>query len=316
MFLEKKILLFFLITTYCFSQKQYAIRTIAFYNVENLFDTINDTSKKDELSPMMKIKQNRSKIYWDKIDKLSSVILQIGSEKTNDSPAILGIAEIENESVLQDLIAAEKLRKKHYEIIHFDSPDARGIDVALLYQPNYFKPIHYEVFNPNIYVENKKIKTRDILWVNGFLDGEEIMEQIREQDNNAKIIIMGDFNDDPTNTSLKKILKTKAKKQKLQEGDIYNPYEKMFKKGLNTLGYRDNINLFDQILINTSLTKMDNNDFSTYKMFRTGIFNKPFLTQNKGRFKGYPFKSFSNNQYTYGYSDHYPVFMYLIREKR
>ena len=345
--LKTIIFMFFNVILSCYSQKQYKIRTIGFYNLENLFDTINDVSKKDELSPIMELKNERSKVYWDKIEKLSDVILQVGTEKTNTSPVILGVAEIENKAVLKDLINSEKLRKKRYDIIHFDSPDGRGIDVALLYQSRYFKPIHYESFNPNIYSENTKINTRDILWVQGFLDNEEvniivnhwpsrrggeikssplrekaaykvtqIIEQIRENNTDAKIIIMGDFNDDPTNTSLKKVLKTKADKENLQKNDIYNPYENMFKKGLNTLGYRDNINLFDQILVSKPFLNIEKQDFSTYKLFKAAIFNKRFLTQKKGRSKGYPFRSFSNGKYTGGYSDHYPVYMYLIKEKK
>ena len=336
------------ISTQLFSQKEYKIRTVGFYNLENLFDTINDTSKKDELSPMMEIKSNRSKVYYDKLDKMSEVIAQIGEEKTHNAPVILGVAEVENETVIKDLIKTEQLKKKRYGIIHFDSPDGRGIDVALLYQPRYFKPVHYEVFNPNIYKENKKIKTRDILWVNGYLDDEEIniivnhwpsrrggeakssplrekaaykvtqiIEKIREQDKDAKIIIMGDFNDDPTNKSFKKVLNTQANTKGLAKNDIYNPYEKMFHKGLNTLGYRDNVNLFDQILLSRSLVDYNKTkDFSDFKMFKSGIFNKSFLIQKKGRYKGYPFRSFSNNQFTGGYSDHYPVYMYLIKEKK
>lgn len=334
-----------------FSQKKgkkYNIRTAAFYNLENLFDTINDTSINDEASPMMELKTNRSKVYWNKIDKLGSVILQIGEEKAKTSPALLGVVEVENEAVLQDLVNSKNLKKKNYGIIHFDSPDKRGIDVALLYQKRYFKPVHYEVFNPNIYEKNFKIHTRDILWVNGYLDDEEvniivnhwpsrrggeaksrplrekaaykvtqIIEKIRENDEDAKIIIMGDFNDDPINSSFKKVLKTKKKKKNLSENDIFNPYEKMFANGLNTLGYRDNINLFDQILVSATLVnKKGEKDFSNYKMFKAGIFNKRFLTQKKGRYKGYPFRSFSNGQYTGGYSDHYPVYMYLIKEKK
>lgn len=343
------ILFSFFVITIGYSQKKYNIRTVAFYNVENLFDTINDTSKKDELSPMMQLKSNRSEVYWDKLDNISDVISQLGSKKAKNSPALIGVAEVENEAVLQDLVKSKKLRKKNYGIIHFDSPDDRGIDVALLYNPRYFKPIHYEVFNPNIYADNMKIRTRDILWVNGYLDNEEInvivnhwpsrrggesktrplrekaafkvtqvIEKIRENNAAAKIIILGDFNDDPTNTSFKEVLKTKADKEKLQENDIYNPYENMFKKGLNTLVYRDNINLFDQILISTPLLNLDENnkDFSTYKMFKSAVFNKRFLTHRKGRYKGYPFRSFSKGKYTDGYSDHYPVYMHLIREKK
>lgn len=128
---------------------------------------------------------------------------------------------------------------------------------------------------------------------------------------------MGDFNDDPTNKSFKKVLKTKKTKNNLTENDIYNPFEKMFSKGLNTLGYRDNINLFDQILISYPLVNTKNNtSFTNYKMFKAGIFNRRFLTHKKGRYKGYPFRSFSNGKYTGGYSDHYPVYMYLIKRKQ
>jgi len=127
-----------LITVYSsFSQndeKTYKIRTLAFYNLENLFDTINDVTKNDEASPMMELKGNKSKVYWDKIDKLASVISQIGEEKTKTSPAIIGVSEIENVSVLEDLVKSVHIKKKNYGIIHYESPDKRGIDVALLYQ--------------------------------------------------------------------------------------------------------------------------------------------------------------------------------------
>ena len=339
-------ILFLLSTTIVTSQKKYDIRTIAFYNLENLFDTINDVTKKDELSPIMEITNNRSKVYWDKIDKLSEIILKIGHEKSNNSPVILGVAEVENEKVLHDLVNSPKLIQKPYNYLHINSPDGRGIDVGFLYQPRYFKPIHYEAFNPNIFRDNQKINTRDILWVQGFLDNEkvnfivnhwpsrrggeakssplrekaafkvtQIIEQIRENDENAKIIIMGDFNDDPINKSIKQVLKTKANKEYLQQNDIYNPYENMFKQGFSTLGYRDNINLFDQILITHSLVNLNKNTLNTYKMFKAGVFNKRFLTQKKGRYKGYPFRSFSNGTYTGGYSDHYPVYIYVIKEQ-
>ena len=327
--------------------KKYHIRTIAFYNLENLFDTINDISINDEASPMMKLKSNRSKVYWDKIDKLTSTIAQIGLEKANTSPAIIGVSEVENLSVLEDLVKSKHLVKKGYGVIHYDSPDKRGIDVALLYQKRYFKPVHHEVFNPNIYRDNFKVYTRDQLLVSGYLDDElihiivnhwpsrsggeaksrplrekaayqntKIFAQIREQDTKAKIITMGDFNDDPINSSFKKVLKTKGLKKKVGELDIYNPYEDLHKRGFNTLAYRDNLNLFDMILISSPLLDKGKKDFSTYKMYKAMIFNKRFLTDKKGQYKGYPFRSFSNGGYTGGYSDHFPVYMYLIKEKK
>ncbi|SDU25880.1 Endonuclease/Exonuclease/phosphatase family protein [Polaribacter sp. Hel1_33_78] len=349
---KKTYLLFLLMFTICvtFSQKnqnKYSIRTIAFYNLENLFDTINDTSINDEASPMMELKSNRSKVYWDKIDKLASTIAQIGLDKANTSPAIIGVSEVENLGVIEDLVKNKHLVKNNYGIIHYDSPDKRGIDVALLYQKKYFKPIYHEAFNPNIYKNNFKVYTRDQLLVSGYLDDElihvivnhwpsrsggeaksrplrekaayqntKIIDQIRENDPNAKILILGDFNDDPINSSFKNILKTKRKKKNVGKNDIYNPYEDLFTRGFNTLVYRDNLNLFDMILISSPLLDRGVKDFSNYKMFQAMIFNKRFLSDKKGKFKGYPFRSFSNGGYTGGYSDHYPVYMYLIKEKK
>ena len=329
------------------NQNKYSIRTIAFYNLENLFDTINDTSINDEASPMMELKSNRSKVYWDKIDKLASTIAQIGLDKANTSPAIIGVSEVENLGVIEDLVKNKHLVKNNYGIIHYDSPDKRGIDVALLYQKKYFKPIYHEAFNPNIYKNTFKVYTRDQLLVSGYLDDElihvivnhwpsrsggeaksrplrekaayqntKIIDQIRENDPNAKILILGDFNDDPINSSFKNILKTKRKKKNVGKNDIYNPYEDLFTRGFNTLVYRDNLNLFDMILISSPLLDRGVKDFSNYKMFQAMIFNKRFLSDKKGKFKGYPFRSFSNGGYTGGYSDHYPVYMYLIKEKK
>ncbi|MDA9339448.1 endonuclease/exonuclease/phosphatase family protein [Polaribacter sp.] len=324
--------------------KKYAIRTIAFYNLENLFDTINDITKNDEASPMMELKGNRSKVYWDKIDKLASTIAQIGKDKANTSPAIIGVCEVENSAVLEDLIASKHLKKQQYAFVHYESPDKRGIDVALLYQQRYFKPIFHQAFNPNIYRNNRKVYTRDQLLVSGYLDDEllhvivnhwpsrsggeaksrplrekaayqntKIIAQIRLKDPSAKILIMGDFNDDPINTSLKNGLKTKAKKENVTATDIFNPYEVLFQKGFHTLGYRDNLNLFDQILISEPLLDKGEKEFSTYKMYKAMVFNKRFLTTRKGKYKGYPFRSFSFGNYSGGYSDHYPVYLYLIK---
>lgn len=326
--------------------KKYAIRTIAFYNLENLFDTINDPTINDEASPIMELKFNRAAVYWDKIEKLASTIAQIGLEKSKTSPAIIGVAEVENRGVLEDLVKSKHLLKNNYGIIHYDSPDKRGIDVALLYQKKYFNPVFHEVFNPNIYRGNRKVFTRDQLLVSGYLDDEfihlivnhwpsrsggeaksrplrekaayqnvKIIKKIREKDADAKIILMGDFNDDPINASFKKVLKPKRKKKNVGKNDLYNPYENMYRKGFNTLAYRDNLNLFDMLLISAGLVDGGEKDFSSYKMFQAKIFNKRFLSDSKGKYKGYPFRSFSNGGYTGGYSDHYPVYIYLIREE-
>ncbi len=343
------LLILFSTTTFLgYSQeKQFKIRTIAFYNVENLFDTINDPNKYDETSPIMELKGNKSKAYKSKIKNMAMVISKIGLEKTNTSPTIIGLAEVENKKVLEDLIATDVLKDKHYGIIHFDSPDERGIDVALLYKKQAFKPIDQKNYELRLWDEiGRRDHTRDQLLVSGILDGElvyfivnhwpsrrggeaksshkrekaawlttQIIEEVRVETSNAKIIIMGDFNDNPNNSSLKKVLKTIGKKKEVTKDDIYNPMENMFKRGFNTLKYRDNINLFDQILISSSLLTTTN-EYDTYKMFKANIFNPQFLITKSGRYKGYPFRSFSNGIFSGGYSDHFPVYIYLIKEKK
>ncbi|WP_205757890.1 endonuclease/exonuclease/phosphatase family protein [Lutibacter sp. HS1-25] len=328
-----------------FSQNKYEIRTVAFYNLENLFDTENDTLTDDEASPIMAIIENREEVYLQKLNNMAKVISEIGFEDANNSPVILGVAEVENRKVLEDLVHTDFLKDKNYEIIHYDSPDLRGIDVGFLYQPAFFNPISHETFELRLWDENgMRNYTRDQLLVSGYLNGElihiivnhwpsrrggeevssakrekaaylntEIIKKIRENDSNAKIIIMGDLNDDPINKSLKEVLKTKGDKNNVVEGDIYNPTEQMFKRGENTLAYRDNINFFDQMMVSSTFLTQ-NNTYDSYKLYKVKVFNPPYLTTQTGKYKGYPFRSFAGGNFTGGYSDHYPVYMYLIRE--
>lgn len=344
----KILLIYFLIfTTYTYSQKKYDIKTVAFYNLENLFDTENDTLINDEASPIMEIKENREETYQLKLQNMAKVISEIGEKDTKNSPVILGVVEIENRKVLEDLIATDYLKSKKYGIIHYNSPDLRGIDVALLYQPSFFRPTHHQTFELKLWEsDGTRIYTRDQLLVSGYLGDElihiivnhwpsrrggeeksrptrekaaflntQIIEQIKLTDPNPKVIIMGDLNDDPINSSLKNILKTKAKKSDVKEGDIYNPMEDMFRRGQNTLVYRDNINLFDQIMF-TSPLLAHKKEYSSYKMYKAGVYNPQYLTTQTGKYKGYPFRSWSYGSFTGGYSDHYPVYIYLIKETK
>lgn len=339
------LLLFFTLSKPVFSQTEYQIRTVGFYNLENLFDTVDDPDKNDESSPIMGIEENRDEIYQKKLNNMAKVISEMGVKEAKNTPVILGVAEVENRQVLEDLIATDSLKNKQYSIIHYDSPDKRGIDVALLYQQRYFKPTHHETFELRLWdTDGKRIYTRDQLLVSGYLDDElihiivnhwpsrrggetassykrekaaylttQIIEKIKLGDPNPKIIIMGDLNDDPTNKSLKEVLKTKSKKAEVQEGDIYNPTEDMFRRGQNTLAYRDNINFFDQIMF-TSPLLTTKKEYSTYKMYKVNVFNPQYLTTQTGKYKGYPFRSFAGSNFLGGYSDHYPVYMYLIKE--
>jgi hypothetical protein len=349
--------------------KKYIVHTVAFYNLENLFDTINGTNNDEEWLPDGAMRWTGKK-YKKKLNNLSKVLSEIGtSENPNNSPTLIGGCEIENRRVLEDLVKQPELINKDYGIIHFDSPDKRGIDVALLYQKKHFKPTSFVNIPLMIYknqevkvdkkdkdkdkeeeseegveadVKSNRVYTRDQLLVTGFLDGEEInvivnhwpsrsggekrsspyreaagrlnrkiMDSLIKINPNAKIITMGDLNDGSYNKSVKKEIGAKLKKTELSEPrDIYNPFEQMAKDGNATLFYRDSGDIFDQIMVSQQLVTPEN---GLYKYWKAGIFNKPYLIQTTGQYKGYPLR---NNPSEPGFSDHFPVYIYLIKEKK
>lgn len=327
------------------NERQYKIVTIAFYNLENLFDYEDDPiTFDDDRTPEGKDHWTQA-IYEAKTANMAKVIADIGAELTGTSPVIIGVCEVENRQVLEDLLNEPALVEKDYGIVHYDSPDRRGIDVALLYQKKLFIPTNYTAHELFLYDDHdldKRIYTRDQLLVSGMLDGEKIhvivnhwpsrsggeersrpkrikaaelnkriIDSIFSEEPYAKIITMGDLNDDPTSKSIKDILNAKKNKENLGLKELYNPMEKMHKKGMGTLAYRDAWNLFDQIILSSELLKQD---YKTYGFYKAGIFNKNYLQTPRGQYKGYPFRSFANG-YTGGYSDHFPVYIYLIKEK-
>jgi hypothetical protein len=326
--------------------KKYKAYTLAFYNVENLFDLDDDPEKKDEESPLMKLKNNREKAYLQKLQNIGQVIGEIGFEITRTSPALIGLAEIENRKVLEDLLNTKALRSKNYGIVHTDSPDARGIDVALLYQKSAFVPVHHQSHTLKIWSEEgHRIPTRNPLVVSGFLGDEwvhmivnhwpsrrggetksrrlrekaaslnkHIADSIFQREPGAKIALLGDFNDDPNNSSLKKILNSQKSDQNLADTLFYNPFEMLFKKGYNTLGYRDNLHLFDQILLSGAWISK-NKSFQQLSLFKSGIYNPEYLYLSQGRYKGYPYRSFVSGNFTGGYSDHFPVYVILLKKQ-
>ena len=338
------ILLIFL-TNFLYSQNEYQkFHTVAFYNVENLFDTINDVNKNDEASPIMEIEKGRTEIYNKKLKNLSKVISEIGYSETNSFPTIVGLSEVENKTVIEDLINTGKLKDGNYGISHFDSPDARGIDVALIYRKEFFKVLneknHKLILNDD--TSGEIIFTRDQLVVDGLLEGDryfliinhwpsryggelrsrpfrnkaaklniKIIDSLNSTHKNPKIITMGDFNDDPKNESIKYILNSKNYQLNLNDNDLYNPYENMHTEGIGTLVYRGYWNLFDQIIISRSLLNKSSKAFSFYNSF---IFKEKYLINQDGNYKGYPFRSFAGGRYLDGYSDHLPVYILLIKE--
>ena len=175
--------LFFLLISLCFfidgnaqEKKKYIAHTIAFYNLENLFDTENDPDKFDEASPIMEMKGDVEEVYKKKVRNMARVIADIGLDVTNNTPAIIGVSEVENIKVLEDLVNDPLLLKKDYGIVHYHSPDARGIDVALLYQKSIFTPTTTRSHELNIFddISKKRVYTRDQLLVTGNFDGEQM----------------------------------------------------------------------------------------------------------------------------------------------
>ncbi|MGJ8591635.1 MAG: endonuclease/exonuclease/phosphatase family protein [Aquaticitalea sp.] len=324
--------------------KKFKIHTLAFYNLENLFDTINDPTKNDEATPMMEMKTGRQQAYNKKIHNMARVISDIGSDEAKNSPAILGVCEVENREVLVDLVNDPLLLGKDYGIVHYDSPDRRSIDVGLLYQKALFTPITTSSHELKIYddVTRNRVYTRDQLLVTGKLDGEiihiivnhwpsrsggearsrskrvaaaklnkHIIDSLQIIDPYAKIFTMGDLNDDPTNASVKEELKAVEDKEDVKIKGIFNPYEHFYKIGLGTTAYRDAWSLFDQIMMTQPLLEKD---YSSYRFYKANIYNKYYLTTKRGRWKGYPYRSWGDGGFTDGFSDHFPVYIFLVKE--
>lgn len=333
------ILWFLVITINLFSQKESKIYPIGFYNLENLFDTKREIKIYDEdFTPSGKFRWTEDK-YRKKLNNLAYVINQLGKDSNPDGFAILGVAEVENEKVIRDLINMPLLKNKNYKIVHKDSPDPRGIDVGLIYNPAMFTVSSYKIY-PFKSPGRKKNRTRDILVVSGTLAGESVCilvnhwpsrqaegsEALRERAgsickqisdsifrNNPKtgIIIMGDMNDNPNDRSTKIALNAKWDKRDVKSGGLFNTMWQIYDNGVGSLKYKGKWDLFDQIIISQNLLSEGINKLIFQRAY---VFNKDFLFQKSGRFKGYPLRTFSGTTFLNGYSDHFPTLIYLTKE--
>lgn len=346
--------------------KSYIVHTVAFYNFENLFDTINNPNIDEEWLPGGAQNWTSTK-YRQKLENLSRVLSEIGTTENSKAPVLIAGCEIENRGVLEDLVKQPKMLLNDYGIVHFDSPDKRGIDVALLYQKKHFKVtssinvpliIYRKQLDASakrkneaddasddkseVELTSERVYTRDQLLVTGFLDGEEIniivnhwpsrsggekrsspfreaagalnrkiIDSLVKINPNAKILTMGDLNDGSYNRSVKVGIGAKLKKTELKEtGDIYNPFEQMAKEGNASLFYRDAGDIFDQIMVSQQFV---NPDYSSFRYWKAGIYNKPYMIQTTGQYKGYPLRHSINEV---GFSDHFPVYIYLIKQTK
>lgn len=290
-------------------------------------------------------KNYTSKSYQQKLTNESRVISELGTQYTKTLPSIVGLIEIENRQVIKDLIKQPALNKLDWGIVHYNSYDARGIDVGLIYQKKRFTVTDSYKKELAIFDEDgKREYTRDLLVVKGLLDGEKIAvfmnhwpsrrggeaaslakrnfaaNTLREEMNKVKteapetlLFAMGDFNDDPVSPSLKNYLKAVGEKKDLsEEYPYYNLMYKMFKQGVASLGYRDAPNLFDQIIV--SKNALSENVQKNYSVYKAEIYAPNYLITSEGPFKGYPFRSWAGDVFTGGYSDHFPAFVVLQKE--
>lgn len=344
-------ILFIFLTLFIFGlqsysqSKEYVVSCVGFYNLENLYDTIDDPKTNDEEFLPTGAKLYTGSLYKEKLNHMATVIGMMAKELTPDGIALLGVAEVENRLVLEDLCKQPELSKNNFSIVHFDSKDYRGVDVGLLYNPKYFTPEHSEaLFVPLPSRDTIPNYTRDILYVYGKFDGEPMhffvnhwpsrrggeeasaprralassiarakIDSILAADPNAKIVLMGDLNDDPVSPSLVKVMKSQGNASKMDNNMMFNPWTNLYKNGIGTLAWNDSWNLFDQVLISNKFLQREQNGFF-YK--QPVIFNKDFMCQHTGNFKGYPLRTFVGNEYAGGYADHFPVYVVLLKEKK
>ncbi|MBD1397654.1 endonuclease/exonuclease/phosphatase family protein [Pontibacter sp. JH31] len=317
------------------STKKPKLHTIAFYNTEKLYDTENDPKTDDDgFTPNGIMKWDKIR-YNAKIKQIASVIETIGGK---NGPAVIGLSDIENRKVLEDLVNASPLRKRRYKIIHYDSPDPEGLDVALLYNPKVFKPTAHT--NISIKFSEKGFSSRDILQVQGTLQGEpvtfyvnhwpedkgsaalgnsrrreaatELRRQIdlqKKSDKNTKIIVLGDFSDEPKSATMERIVKATGRPNPAYQEELFNTFYLWYVQGRGSFHTRNDNKMYDQILISKSLVGTGNG--LHYVHGSAQIHDPEFTKYTFGRYKDTPRQTWSGTLYIGGYSDHFPVYIKL-----
>ncbi len=329
------------------AQKQSGLYAVAFYNQENLFDTIHDAGKNDyDFLPDGTYQWNKTK-YEHKLRNMAKVLLELGEDRLRGVGAsIIGMSEVENSRVLDQLIALPDMRKRGFKYVHIEGPDKRGIDCALLYNPKFFKPTKsflkpYAKERPS----DRKFNTRGFLTVQGTLAGDpltvivchwpsrgsesyyrewaarqvrSLVDSIQGADPNQRIIVMGDVNDDPDNASMSKYLRARRKMQDVGKNDFYNPWWDVLRTdGKGTVSYQGKWNHFDQIVLSQNLLDIrQKKDYSHLTLTGYHIFTRPYLLQPSGKYKDTPLRTISGGRWVDGYSDHLPIVTYLTKETK
>ena len=313
---------------------------VGFYNLENLFDTIHDAGKNDyEFLPEGKYKWGTLK-YTNKIKNIATVLNEMGEDILPMGMAAVGVCEVENRRVIKDLVEHEILASRGWDFVHIEGPDKRGIDCALLYNPQLFKPISSKLAPYTTEDNDTTYKTRGFLIVSGEMGGEMVhiivnhwpsrtaKSKVRESAGlivqhikdslmtalpNSKVFIMGDMNDNPCDNSMAKSLGAMQEKSHIKKAsDLYNPWWNMYiNDKIGTIKYNDKWNLFDQIVLSGNAV---GNNRTTLKLYKSEIFSQNYLFQQKGRYKGNILRTHAGGVWYNGYSDHLPVIVYLVKE--
>ena len=328
---------FILILTIVLSCNEKELKTaaVAFYNLENLFDTEPDSSSINE--PFTPEGEKK----WDQVrytNKLKNLAKVIGELANGGAPTFLGVCEVENKKVLEDLIAQPSLKKENYAIVHIDSPDERGIDVGFIYKKSIFTVEHFTAHQPDL--SYCKDLTRDILHVQGkVINGEtlhfiinhwpsrgggseaseskriaaattlnNIKVSILKTEPNAKIIVMGDFNDEPSDKSIAEVLDVSCNQSNTAKGQFFNAFCDIEKAGKGSYLYRDSWDMLDQIMVSSTL--LSDTNAIHFKNNSATIKSETWMLQT-GKYEGYPLRTYGGNTYLNGYSDHLPVFILI-----
>ena len=322
-------------------KKQYSIAAVAFYNLENFFNPEDNPETNDEDFTPKGSHRYTEDVFAQKAKNMASVIAELGTEYTPDGAALIGVCEIEDDRVLKTLVSQAELKNRNYRYVRFDGPDRRGINVGLIYSPKYFRLLSAKPININLKYAGGGL-TRDVLLVEGILQGDTVfvlvnhwpsrsggeaasapkravaaevnrkaVDKILEQNSNAKIIVMGDLNDDPVSPSVAKVLGATGIKSKAVNGVLFNPWTPYYERGLGTLSHNDKWNLFDQIILSPAWLS---NSSGHWQYYKSSVFDKDYLKNSFGRYKGYPRRSYNGNKWINGYSDHFPTIVYLIKD--
>ncbi|MDY6327286.1 MAG: endonuclease/exonuclease/phosphatase family protein [Bacteroidales bacterium] len=327
-------------TSLTVAQETHSKAIIGFYNVENLFDTIDDPNKNDEQFLPTGDYRWGSQRYAKKLSNLSRVIADMAS--LDGGLVVLGVSEIENEQVMKDLAATGLLKKYNLSVCHHESPDRRGVDVAFFYDPNRFKILGTRAFPLHV-PGNPDFITRDQWLMTGVLDntdtldivvnhwpskagGEKrslpgrtaagqlarhIADSVLHSRPNAKFIYMGDLNDNPSAPCIAKEMNIQKKEHNLTQHDLFNPMWKLFRDGIGSYAYRDSWEMLDNIIVSGALV---NAMPGTYKYTSAHVFRKSYMFTQSGSYMDYPYRTFAGGNYQGGFSDHLPVYIVLTKK--